>query len=703
MTVQIVAVNRLRRYQLRVLPKNVLLKKAWRRAVKPLSQRWQSWHYSHRQPYYTVVELPWHGKQLSSYLLPPPPEALQSIAADLSAITEHCLHQRWYILGCGWITPFHGIAAAGFEGHHYQTDPLPPSMIEGGRWLVDIIPLPAVPRAQWLWNSIEQHHQPFDWQRDFRSGYRWSERQRYTAIPLDAAPGADPKVPWELGRLQLLPLLALEAHRGTDSEHRTRILRLIETLLLDAAAQNPPGYGIQWRSTMDVAIRLANILVTLDLVQSLGMRSCVEEAMVLWAYDHARFILDNLEWSEGMRANHYIACVSGLSVAAAYFPDCSWTHQLRTWCARTLIRETLYQFLPDGGNFEASLAYHRLSAEMIGWATWFLRQTPEGSALLNHADFEHLLSRIAAFTHQTIYQSGIAPQVGDNDSGRFLWLLPFSDDPTLHYSWFGIPTPYCSQRQHRETIALLQAAVANTAGILSAVISDPLLSHSPLFVAPHFGLAALRQTPCEVFLRAGSIGQRGKGGHSHNDQLSVTIALEGKELVIDSGTWVYLPSPKLRNYFRSTRQHSTLLYNDMEQNTWSDGSGESLFWLTSDRANGRIIAATSDTLVAEHYAYGLPHRRFVELHGKQLTITDSFAAYQDALLLFHLHPAVQVEQAESTVILRLGRWRIVCKSSGSVKVEKGLYSHSYGVWCPTTTIVVIPSGPSNRTEFSWES
>lgn len=696
------AVNKLRQYQFRVLPSSVILKKALRRAVRPFSQWWQNRHCSRSQPYSTAVQLPWHGNHLSSYLVPPPPNALEPYATDLSAITEHCLQQRWYILGCGWITPVHGIPVAGFEGHRYQTEPLPPSMIEGGKWLAQVLPWHAVPRAQWLWHLIEQPHQPFDWQRDFCSGYRWSERQRSATIPLEAAPGADPKVPWELGRLQLLPLLALDAHRRATQEDRMRILRLIEMILLDAAAQNPPGYGIQWRSSMDVAIRLANILVTLDLVRSLGMRPSVEQAMVLWAYDHARFVLNNLEWSEGMRANHYLACVAGLAVAAAYFPDCSWTHQLRRWCAHTLIRETFYQFLPDGGNFEASLAYHRLSAEMVGWAIWLLRQTPEGSALLNQADFDNLLNRIATFTHQMTYQSGIAPQVGDNDSGRFLWLIPYGDDPTLHRAWHGIPTPYYSQRQHRETIALLQATVTNAPDILGAIFSDRLLSPSHAFVAPDFGLAVLRKAPCEVFLRAGSIGQRGKGGHCHNDQLSVTMALEGKELIVDPGTGVYLPSPRQRNYFRSTRQHSTLFYDEMEQNTWSDGSGESLFWLTSDRAKARIIVATSDTIVAEHFAYGFPHRRIIELHEKCLKITDSFANYQDALFFFHLHPAVQVEHAGHTVILCLGQWCVACTSTGAIKLEKGLYSHSYGVWCPTTTLVVIPSGPLNRTEFCWE-
>lgn len=414
--------NTLRRRQLEVVPFPVALRKGLRRALRPLVQHWRIHRAQQRQPYATARDVPWTmPAMIASHLHAPQQEHLHPLSAVLQQIVANSCEGKFPVLGLGWIVPQHGYQPPGFNGVRY--DAPAPEDIERGDWLDAYLPYAAVPRARWLWCMIQQPHAPYDWQRDFRSGYRWSERCKHWQLRFDAA-GADPKVPWELGRLQLLPLLAL-ALNCVSSTLRPAVLSAIETTLLDFAAQNPPGYGIQWALGMEAALRLAAIAVTLDLAVPHGLDERVEQAMLLSLYDHACFVLGNLEWSEGMRGNHYLACIAGLSVAAAYFPACTWTAQLRRWCAAQLCTEARYQFLPDGGNFEASLAYHRFSAEMLGWATWFLYRTPEGHDILERdREFWPLLERIATFTEQTTYRSGIAPQLGDNDSGRFLSFLP---------------------------------------------------------------------------------------------------------------------------------------------------------------------------------------------------------------------------------------------------------------------------------------
>ncbi len=551
---------------------------------------------------------------------------------------------------------------------------------------------------------IQQPHTPYDWQRDFRSGYRWSERRQSWNLRLDEAPGADPKVPWELGRLQFLPLLALALYCAPSAQ-RPAILRTIETTLLDFAAQNPPGYGIQWAQGMEAALRITAIAVTLDLAAPHGLDERVVEAMLLSLYDHACFVLGHLEWSEGMRGNHYLACVAGLSVAAAYFPACHWTAQLRRWCAEQLRAEARYQFLLDGGNFEASIAYHRFSAEMLGWATWFLYRTPEGHDILGRdRDFWSLLERIATFTEQTTYQSGVAPQIGDNDSGRFLSFLPLADDAESYGTWHAEPHPYLSQRNHRETCALLRAVCRNEERILDALLVDQTQHRRASFCAHTFGVAVLRNAEAEVFLRAGSIGQRGKGGHAHNDQLSITLALAGQELIADPGTGIYLAQPALRNRFRSTRMHSTLALDSVEQETWCEGGGEALFWLTSDRAHARIVAATERLIVAEHTAWHLPHRRIVRLVDNVLSIEDYFAAPNEATIWFHLHPHVRADRTGDGVRLEMPQAHAILTASdgATVMLEESLYSHSYGVWTPTRAIAIRPIGTRTQVTICWQ-
>lgn len=694
--------NTLRRYQLRILPPAILVRKALHRLSAPLVHRWRSRNAFRRQPYSTVLDLPWDAshtiaRHLTQLVL------TNNATDERAAIAAHCLEDRLPVLGCGWIHPWHGVEVPGFEEYCYHYDGIRAGMIERGQWLCQLLPSCAVPRAQWLWNSIERlHHRPFDWQRDFRSGYRWSEASWHQTIALDEVAGADPKVPWELGRLQLLPLLAMEAAGTHDVPYQTRLIEQIETLLLDFAAQNPPGFGIQWRSSMDVAIRLANILVTLDLAADRGMRRSTIEAMTLYAYDHARFVAANLEWSEGMRANHYLACVAGLAVAASYFPDCRWTQALRRWCAQQLIRETFYQFLPDGGNFEASLAYHRLSAEMLAWAYWYLSRFDQTRAMLESTPgMRQRLEHILQFTLETTWSTFVAPQIGDNDSGRFLWLIPTCESWIPPHRWYGIERPYCAQRSHEETYRVLEAAVnADSLPVTREHREQP--ARSPCFVAPDFGVAVVRAGPAEVLLRAGSIGQYGKGGHAHNDQLSITLALDGSEVLVDPGTYVYLPSPALRNRFRSTQMHNTLAVEGMEQNDWASGRGEALFWLTSNRADARILVAEPTDLVAEHRAYGVPCRRRVQLSEHRLLVQDWCPA-RLAHVAFHFHPSVELRHEREAIVAVHTHWVLHCFwQDAAIDVGQTLYSHSYGICCSTPVLRFRPQGTALVIEFRWE-
>ena len=54
-------------------------------------------------------------------------------------------------------------------------------------------------------------YKTIDWQRDFKSGYRFSSKKWYKSQRKNIPPGVDIKVPWELSRLQHLPQMAIFA------------------------------------------------------------------------------------------------------------------------------------------------------------------------------------------------------------------------------------------------------------------------------------------------------------------------------------------------------------------------------------------------------------------------------------------------------------------------------------------------------------
>jgi hypothetical protein len=159
--------------------------------------------------------------------------------------------------------------------------------------------------------------------------------------------------------------------------------------------------------------------------------------------------------------------IAGLLFVTAYLP-CS--PEIDAWLAfavQELINEVESQFYPDGGNFEASTSYHRLSAEIALYAAALvlglpeekvnalrgydhtlikvkpgLRKSPlpfynlpirENSKLKTQNSkltspfpgwyFERL-EKMAEFTMHITKLNNHIPQIGDNDSGRFFKFQP---------------------------------------------------------------------------------------------------------------------------------------------------------------------------------------------------------------------------------------------------------------------------------------
>ncbi len=80
---------------------------------------------------------------------------------------------------------------------------------------------------------------------------------------------------------------------------------------------NPVELGVNWTTTMDVAIRAANWVAALALSADAADEPWFErtlESLLL----HGRFIRSHLEWSEA-RGNHYLSDVVGLLPVAALF------------------------------------------------------------------------------------------------------------------------------------------------------------------------------------------------------------------------------------------------------------------------------------------------------------------------------------------------------------------------------------------------
>ena len=230
---------------------------------------------------------------------------------------------------------------------------------------------------------VSHDYIPIDWQLDFKSGYRWQEKKPASHCSPAPLPGVDIKVPWELSRMQHLPQLAwayglaLQGIKGAQSPETYS--DEFKNQILDFVATNPPRFGVNWHCTMDVGIRVTNWLIAYDLFNAQGASFDPEFKQIFKKsiYDHGLHIIQNLEWNPTLRSNHYLADIAGLLFVSAYLPRSSKTDTWLAFSIQEIIHAMEEQFHPDGSNFEGSTSYHRLSAEMMFYATALILGLPE--------------------------------------------------------------------------------------------------------------------------------------------------------------------------------------------------------------------------------------------------------------------------------------------------------------------------------------
>jgi hypothetical protein len=391
---------------------------------------------------------------------------LQPLGHQIADLSSLYINHRFDLLGSGWIQVRYGMSCPGIELYRYfmpvedTIDRADPQL------LLNRINSSNLAESQRVWSLVTADYVPIDWQLDFKSGYRWSENTWAQDVPFGHLPGVDIKIPWELARLQHLPQLAIayrcavhEAEWSCGFRDQKIYLREFRNVVLDFVGLNPPRFGVNWRSAMDVAIRAANILLAYDIFRSGGavfdndFDSVLKKSMI----DHGEFIIENFEWKNKPHGNHYLAHVTGLLFISSYLPS---SPVVDAWLALSIqefISEAMRQFNPDGSNFEGSTSYHRLSGEMLIYGTALILGLPiEKLVALQNYDnrlfvtlphllhitkfpleinssnhdsffpecFRERIELLAQFTMHITKHSGDVVQIGDNDSGHFFRLFP---------------------------------------------------------------------------------------------------------------------------------------------------------------------------------------------------------------------------------------------------------------------------------------
>lgn len=515
-----------------------------------------------------------------------------------------------------------------------------------------------------------------EWQKDYHSGHV------YPLLKIDKLhienwfnKGIDVKFPWELSRFYFAVNLAQKYLITQDQAY----YKYFRALVINWKSQNPFLKGVNWLSTMEVAVRSINLITACNFFYEPIENDAEFNKEISSSFSqHAEFISSFIEvYEHGFTTNHTTACYAGLLFLALTLKDNTksqkWIDQAMNGLERC-IDEQVYE---DGADFEGSLPYHRLVLEMFAYSALVIASS-------NHkfSDFFYKkLFRMFEFTAAYVDASGSAPQFGDNDSGRILIFNSMSNNnpykKEFDHSYlidigekiFDYKFATDCKTRNNETAAFLPNVKRIDIKRLNII---PRKSEA-LHYFPAAGIVLLKNNFISLHLSCIPLGQKGNGGHNHLDCGSFTLSLGGNQAVVDPGTLVYSANKKVRDEFRSYTYHNNIYSEKDEGINWSEND----FWELKNYYNCTLekVSNTQAVINIKFIGDSSIRKRKFSLGEKYLMIEDSIDGHFYSRL--NLHPDVAViNQSEDKISFSIGE--LVFEPKCSYRILNYDYSPHYG-------------------------
>ncbi|MFQ5494076.1 MAG: alginate lyase family protein [Phycisphaerae bacterium] len=470
-----------------------------------------------------------------------------------------------------------------------------------------------------------------DWNYEYKVGRPTSRAPAASIDYRDHHATGDCKFVWEPSRHHQLVVLARAYRVFGDTRYADALIQQLESWI----DQCPCGSGMQWRSPLELAIRLINWTYALALMDDAVPLSRERRVAILQSVDqHLRDV--TRKYSRYSSANnHLIGEAAGVFVAASYFDGLRRAARWRQESKAILEREILRQTHPDGGTREQATGYHLFVLEFLLISALTARRNEDDFS----PDYWRRLEKMFDYLAALAGGSGPLPMLGDADDGR---VLDLGGRDNFVASLLCVGAILFNRADFKAFAGRFREPALWLIGPDAAAqferikVETPPAALAPVSL-PSSGYYILQRGRLDaterisVLMDAGELGFLSIAAHGHADALSVILRVGGTDVLIDPGTYDYFTYPKWRAYFRSTRAHNTIVVDGEDQSRilgpflwgrrancydvcWSPGRG------------GGLMAASHDGY--RSLPDPVSHRRTVELLEDEDTIVirDELAA-----------------------------------------------------------------------------
>jgi hypothetical protein len=510
------------------------------------------------------------------------------------------------------------------------------------------------------------------WLADQFHDYQWAVDYFVRCDYLSLQSRCDVKVPWEYSRLQFLMWLA-EGSTAPEIDG-VSAFKQYRRISLDWIASNPVGFGVNWISSMEVAIRGVNLGIATAIFAD-NLDSDELSIIVGSLENHLQFIVRFPEVSD-VSGNHYLANLLGVYVLSYLVrgpQDSSTLGHLDAF-----LSEAGQQFETDGVHLERAPTYHRLCLDMV--ALVIALEVRQGRRLTD--GLIAILHRGLDFCEGISSADRRLPLFGDNDSGHVLW---FGEDARSFATLKDFAAVLRGESIVVEATSSLTKWLVSLAGLqVSSTQVERTRGRKQVwrgdsFVAGHVDIAS-------VVMRVGEQGLKGRASHDHDDSMSIWAFLSGRDFIVDAGCHSYTLDLDIRDSYIRSRAHNVVQPLDTDRYVPVAGS---VFRSVRGAPVARKYSAREErlqvTLSAELDIAGTRFRRCLRKVGvsvASIQIVDEWewVAFESAELLWHFGQGLIVVPSDAphcVMIYDSCGTRVCMETSSEVGAKIELFDYAF--------------------------
>lgn len=516
-----------------------------------------------------------------------------------------------------------------------------------------------------IFGVFDYQHYKKSWNAGFQTENVWPEDIFSPRISIGQREDiGDIRTNWELNRHYQFACLAKNCYVTGEKKYYIELTELF----YDWNKHNLFLHGVEWISAMELGIRVLSWIYTYVFIShaiekyKLEGREFTEKIchgiLVMTEYiikHRARFSSAN---------NHLVVEMLAVGMAGILFEKKEWI-QLSV---NILTQELPRQNYEDGVNKEMSLHYQSFVMEAYG-ILWL-------SLMYNHYEvptlWKQYLSSMSQYMADCCGDFGEVIVFGDNDEGKLLDLQGRIED---HY------------RYVLQLMGILLDKKYTSANLIENLYwittkSQQEVYHKKELYVPNLvshykigGYTILRSHDRKVLVGIdhAELGFENIAAHGHADALSIQVYYEGKPVLIDSGTYNYHVSKKIRNEIRSTEAHNTVYVNDMEQ---AEVLGPFLWGKRFEILNREIMETEKKVKMSVEIFYGdIRHKRIVVFdYDRELSVTDMMEGTESKCMqIWNVNGNVPVNSEEKIVKTALN----VKTDAEDYDLKNSIFSMSY--------------------------